>query len=157
MLLKIKFFSWRSSTGGSSTVLLVILIFELSVLQFLRFCALFLATHVKHIMLILHLHNILIRRSSNLTLSVVFLLSIFIFLFCLYQRGFCPLLLTHSGCFWSLGVPFYLAGTGWFASTLHCKDFQSKNYRYSLCSFSHCSFNAFLTVIQCTLPSLINV
>ena len=33
--------------------------------------------------------------------------------------------------------------------TLHCKDFHCKNYRYSLCPFSHCSFNAFLTVIDC--------
>ena len=34
-------------------------------------------------------------------------------------------------------------------SRLHCKDFHCKNYRYSLCPFSHCSFNAFLAVIQC--------
>ena len=33
--------------------------------------------------------------------------------------------------------------------TLHCKDFHCKNYRYSLCPFSHCSFNAFLEVTYC--------
>ena len=28
-------------------------------------------------------------------------------------------------------------------TSLHCKEFHCKNYRNSLCPFSHCSFNAF--------------
>ena len=42
----------------------------------------------------------------------------------------------------------YKCDTG-VCKRLHCKDFHCKNYRYSLCLFSHCSFNAFLTVIDC--------
>ena len=73
----------------------------------------FFSTHVKHMMLIrriLHLHNLLFRRSSNLTLfPLCFFFFIFHFYFhfvCLHQRGFCPLLLTQSARSWSLGVPF---------------------------------------------------